>query len=68
VRTENNRIASAIFNAVSRLVKTVRPQLSGKSDSEQDALWKSKVLECFAALKSSKFADPLPGTSDDLLA
>ena len=65
VRAENNRVSSIIFNAVFRLLKTVRPQLSGKSDAEQDAIWKRETLECFSVLKSAKFADPLP---DELAA
>lgn len=55
VRSENNRVAAAIFRAVMRLVTTIRPQLAGKPDAEQDRIWKDEVLACFATLKTAKF-------------
>lgn len=55
VRAENNRIAAAIYRAVVQLVKTVRPQISGKSEPEQDGIWRAEVLACFAALKTANF-------------
>lgn len=60
VRAENNRISSAIFNAVLRLVKNIRPQLANKTPPEQDQIWERETLACFSSLKSSKFATPLP--------
>lgn len=68
VRAENNRIAAAIFNALMRLVKNLRPQLAGKSDAEQDSLWKRELLACFTALKTARFVDSLAEQSDDLRA
>lgn len=56
VRAENNRIATAICGAVMRLVKSVRPQLAGKSDAEQDRIWHTETLACFAALKTAQFS------------
>lgn len=55
VRSENNRIASTVFNAVLRLVKNVRPQLAGKTEAEQDKIWDRETLACFSILKSAKF-------------
>jgi hypothetical protein len=57
VRAENNRIASAITTAVRRLVKAVRPQLTGKPDAEQDRIWGEETERCFAALKGARFTD-----------
>lgn len=59
VRGENNRIASAIYNAVMRLIKNLRPQLAGKTPGEQDQLWERESLACFASLKSAKFTSPV---------
>ena len=55
VRSENNRLASAICNAVLRLVKNVRPQLAGKSVAEQDRIWSAETLGCFTVLKEARF-------------
>lgn len=60
VRSENARIAGAIYGAVRRLVRSVRPLLTGKSDAEQDRLWDAKTLECFSALKAAKFTVEIP--------
>jgi hypothetical protein len=60
VRSENARIAGAIYGAVRRLVRSVRPLLTGKSDAEQDRLWDAKTLECFSALKAAKFTGEIP--------
>jgi len=60
IRSENARIAGAIYGAVRRLVRNVRPLLTGKSDAEQDRLWDAKTLECFSALKAAKFTVEIP--------
>lgn len=59
VRAENNRIAAAIFRAVSRLAKDLRPKIAGKPDAEQDRIWSDGVHACFAALKGADFVDPI---------
>jgi hypothetical protein len=55
VRSENNRIASAVCSAVLRLMKNVRPQIAGKPEPEQDRIWLAETLACFSALKTAKF-------------
>jgi hypothetical protein len=60
VRSENNRIAASIYQAVLRLVKNVRPQLTGRSDAEQDRIWQKEVIACFTALKTAKFTGFAP--------
>ena len=55
VRRENNRIASTVVSAVMRLLKTARPQLSGKSEPEQDRIWLHETRNCFSVLKGAKF-------------
>lgn len=62
VRAENNRIAASIFNAVKRLVANTRPKLVGKTQPEQDNIWRLEMLACFSSLKGAKFTDPLPET------
>jgi hypothetical protein len=57
VRGENARICGAIFAAVRRLWKTVRPALAGMTDAQADQLWEGEACKCFAALKEAKFTD-----------
>ena len=57
VRAENARICSAIFAAVRRLWKTVRPSLAGLTDVQADKLWEDETRKCFSALKEAKFTD-----------
>jgi hypothetical protein len=57
VRAENNRIAAAIFGAVLRLLRTIRPRLHGLTEPEQDRLWQAAATECFVALRDSEFTD-----------
>jgi hypothetical protein len=57
VKAESTRIAGAIFGAVMRLVTAVRPKLHGKTDPEQDALWKDEVVKCFVTLRDCNFVD-----------
>ena len=57
VRGENARICGAIFAAVRRLWKTVRPALAGLTDAQADQLWEDEARKCFSALKEAKFTD-----------
>lgn len=55
VAVEVVRVISAIDSAVKRLVKTVRPQLVGKTEAEQERIWNDARRDCFRILKLSKF-------------
>ena len=65
VRAENARICGAIFAAVRRLVKSIRPHLAGLPDAAADKLWEDEVRKCFSALKEAKFTVDLPPCEPD---
>ena len=55
VASEFTRIAGAIYTAIQRLTKKLRPQLQGIPEAAADNVWQTGVRECFESLQRSDF-------------